>query len=362
MSKFFAGILLFFFSIILLFILLGSVIKATILSPDFYNQTLKKSQFFSKILSLDLIDLARKTYMGNVQDESAQRALTLFAPAMQKSVSEKYLEETSSKIFDNLLNFITKENSSLDLTIDLKEIKGNFINNTGNAILEYYKSLPICTDAQALKILNSNAEPNCQIKEIAPEKFVDQYRIPLSEQIQAGFPEKVDILELGDTEGGTVTPQEIKQQNLEGLENFRKAYKIFKQVLGIVTVIVIILLVLVVAILFKSLKSLFRFIGNGLFWPMLLPTLIATLIMFYSPHNIQNILEQTDTILRALDPVLAAPIIDLILTTVKEFASKLLFFSLPILIVGIVLFASSFFLPTHSSTKIPEPVKGVKGS
>lgn len=355
MRKFIAGILLFFFSIILPFVLLGFVIKATFLSPDFYEQTLKKSQFFNKIMDLDLIDLAQKTYMKNVQDESAQRALILFAPAIQKSVSEKYLETTSAKIFENFLPYITKKSSNLDLTIDLKEIKENFINNTGNAILEYYKSLPACTSAEAAKILYSHAEPSCQIQGISPETFVDQYRIPLSEQIQASFPEKVNLLELGDTEGDTLTPQEIKQKNLASLENLRNTYLIFKQVSIIAAVIEIILLGLVALLLFKSLRSLFRFIGNGLFWPMLPPTLIATLIIYYAPQNIQTTLQQSDTFLKDSDPVLVAPIIDLILTLVKEFAGKLLFFSLPILVVGIALFAASFFLPRQPSIKPQEP-------
>lgn len=241
--KIFSLILITIFLIFsLIFLVFTASIKSTLLNQQFMEEEFDKVNIYS---------ILKESMVKNI--ENSIKTDEVMEKIISTSVSEEWLKNQIHLLLLNTYNYLKGKNEEIELKIPLSEVKAEIKKNLSDEI-------------------ENLIPPEIKDNPQEVEAFKSNFETQISENIDAGFPNEIDLLE------NNIEEIEVLKKNIYYLNSIFYGLIVFKAFLVILSILIL-----------RKTKSILKFIGGSYLAAGFILFLASTLIKFAFGAVIQKI-------------------------------------------------------------------------
>lgn len=276
--KFLAVLLIILFFFLFTPILYFHNIKLVFLKPALYQGLIKSGR-----LTESLSNFLSSTLTSSIQKGAAKEGIPAstfssenFKEIIKKAFPQEWTERELGGIVDNFFTWFYGDTEELNLKISLKEIKKNFGPAFGEFFSETAKGIPTCTSAQIQKLAQGDQNTVCLPPGMSAKDLQQFKGSQELENLLAGLPDEVDLLNLGSKEG---KPKDLAAP-MASLNKFRDYAHLAFLILYIATAGLVLLLIFIALLTWKPFSSILKTLGTTILIPsaLILVTSLFSLI------------------------------------------------------------------------------------
>lgn len=278
--KFLAVLLMILFFFLFNPILYAYNFKLIFLRPALYQGLIRSGR-----LSESLASFLSSALIGSIQKGAAKEGIPTstfssenFKEIIKKAFPPEWMEKELGGLIDNFFAWFYGDTEELNLKISLKEIKKNFGPAFGEFFSETAKGIPTCTSAQIQKLAQGDQNticlpPGMSIKDLQQFKGSQMF-----ENLLAGLPDEVDLLNLGSMEG---KPKDLAA-TMASLNKFRDYAHFAFLILYLLTAGLILLLIFIALLTWKPFSSVLKTMGTTILVPSALILVTSSISQIFS--------------------------------------------------------------------------------
>ncbi len=260
----------------------------TILDQNKFLGTLKDNKTYSAISS----DILPSLIVSNISNENNPQGLPKdVVNNVVGAVDKEKLATDLERLVTDAYRYTTAQTSTLETKIDLQPYIKSLQTQLKPAFTQYYQSLPICTDEQAVQ--NEQGDLNCQLKGVSADQAAS--RIGIDETINSlatSAPKTITITKdriivdppLGGKENNSSTDKatsNAKKSNQLSLEHIRNISGAARPASTGLLAVIAILLALLAAVHLPKLSSILRSLAWVLVSASIIPLILACVFLFF---------------------------------------------------------------------------------
>lgn len=146
--RFSKGIAVFLLFLVLLGLPAVISIQMTLNTPNAVKNTLAESGIYDRVAASDML-------LENSHLSSMASSNEMITAALSDSISPSYVKNSSEKLVDAIYAYVHGDMATLELAVDVGDVKAQFANNVAMRVKQKFDSLPVCTE---LKIPSTSIE------------------------------------------------------------------------------------------------------------------------------------------------------------------------------------------------------------